>query len=60
MWHGFGTFKSTSEKGTAVSGDRFEFHHGTFQSGKRHGYGLSYTDEGLFFGALLPLQTPDH
>jgi hypothetical protein len=31
---------------------RFQFYHGTFQEGKKHGYGVWYTDEGIYSGQI--------
>ena len=37
---------------TDIRGKRFQFYHGTFKEGKKDGYGIWYTDEGIFSGQV--------
>jgi hypothetical protein len=59
MFHGFGTHKTTFLEGTPVSGNKFEFHHGLFKAGKKDGFGLNYSDEGVYMGGLRGRNPPN-
>ena len=49
---GFGTFQELDRQSTDIRGKRFQFYHGTFKEGKKDGYGIWYTDEGIFSGQV--------
>jgi hypothetical protein len=49
---GFGTYQELDRQSSSLKGKRFQFYHGTFQEGKKHGYGVWYTDEGIYTGQI--------
>ena len=49
---GFGTYQELDRQSSDLRGKRFQFYHGTFQEGKKHGYGVWYTDEGIYSGQI--------
>lgn len=48
--HGFGVSKQIDSEEVPFSGPNFEYYHGQFHGGKKHGWGTEYTDSGVFTG----------
>lgn len=49
---GFGTYQELDRQSTDIRGKRFQFYHGSFVEGKKEGYGVWYTDEGIYSGQI--------
>ncbi|KAJ1454832.1 hypothetical protein M885DRAFT_521078 [Pelagophyceae sp. CCMP2097] len=48
--HGFGIFKSMAVEGMPFYGSDFEYYHGRFYAGEKHGAGVEYSDNGVYSG----------
>ncbi|GMI20412.1 hypothetical protein TrRE_jg10555, partial [Triparma retinervis] len=49
---GFGTYQELDRQSTNIRGKRFQYYHGTFREGQKQGYGIWYTDEGIYSGQV--------
>ncbi|KAK7235659.1 hypothetical protein SO694_0006617 [Aureococcus anophagefferens] len=48
--HGFGVHKTIQSEQVPFDGPNFEYYHGQFHGGKKHGHGVEYTDSGVYTG----------